>query len=219
MEPIKKVLKNKISKFNTPLQPEQKQAKSIILDNDITLLKGEAGSSKTFLACNVGLDLLFRKEVSRIYVARPFVYGEKEKIGALPGGVNEKLVGITTPIIDNMYKISDKGKIDELIANGAITILPVAFMKGMTLDDSFIILDEFQNATLPQVHTALSRLGKFSKMVITGDMTQCDLGKNESGFGFFDKLESEGIIKIVTLTGDYRHAKVKLINKAYQEYK
>ena len=138
----KKVPKTPI-KFNVQLNEEQKAAKSQIYENDITVLKGKAGSSKTMLACNVALDLLFKRQIDRIFVARPMVYAENERLGFLPGGVQDKLVGITTPIIENMYILSNKMSIDKLIEEGKITILPVAFMRGLTLNNSCLILDEW----------------------------------------------------------------------------
>lgn len=207
-------------KFNISLNEEQKEAKAIILKNTITLLKGAAGSSKTLLACNVALDMLFKKSVDKIYIARPFVYADKEPIGILPGGVQDKLVGLTTPIIENMYNLYNKEKIDSLLATGQITILPVAFMQGMTLNNAVIILDEFQNATLQQVYSALSRLGKGSKLIITGDMTQCILPKkSDSGFDFFKKLELSEVLVSVTLKSNHRHELVEKITNIYQEYK
>ncbi len=207
-------------KFSISLNEEQKLAKAIILQNDITLLKGQAGSAKTLLACNVALDLLFTRRIDKIYVARPFVYADKEPIGILPGGVQEKLIGLTTPIIENMYNLCNKEKIESLIADGSITILPIAFMQGMTLNKSVILLDEFQNATLQQIYSALSRLGKDSKIIITGDMTQCILPKKtDSGFDFFKRLEQEKVMTTVTLKSNHRHALVESITKIYQEYK
>lgn len=214
-----KKIKNPI-RFHIQLNEEQKEAKQIILDNTITVLKGQAGSSKTLLACNVALDLLFKKEVEKIYIARPFVYAEKEQLGILPGGVQDKLIGITTPIIENMYTLYNKEKIDKLLQEGKINILPLAFMRGMTLNNAVVILDEFQNATLSQTYTALSRLGKGSKIVVTGDMAQCDLPKKtDSGFDFFKKLEQDGVVKIVHLKSNHRHDLVDQISKLYFEYK
>lgn len=214
-----KKIKNPI-RFYIQLNEEQKAAKQVILDNTITVLKGQAGSSKTLLACNVALDLLFKKEVEKIHIARPFVYAEKEQLGILPGGVQDKLIGITTPIIENMYNLYNKEKIDKLIQEGKIIILPLAFMRGMTLNNSVLILDEFQNATISQTYTALSRLGKGSKIIVTGDMAQCDLPKKtDSGFDFFKKLEHEGVVKIVHLKSNHRHDLVDQISKLYFEYK
>ena len=217
----KKVPKSPI-KFNLQLNEEQKAAKQIILDNTITVLKGKAGSAKTLLACNVGLDMLFKKQVERIFIARPFVYSDNEPIGILPGGIQEKLIGLTTPIIENMYMLSGKEKIDKLIAEGIINILPVAFMRGLTINNAILILDEFQNATLSQTYTALSRLGKGSKIIVTGDMAQCDLrNRKDTGFDFFKKLETEKVpgLKIVTLETNHRHEVVEQISKIYDNYK
>lgn len=221
----RKKAKGEIKKFNVSLTEEQKLVKARILNNNITLLKGKAGSSKSFLACNVALDLLFRSDntIERIFVARPFIYAENEMpLGALPGGVQEKLIGITTPIIENMYILAGKEKIDALLLDGTISILPVAFMRGMTIANAIFILDEFQNATLSATYTALSRIGKGSKTIITGDMTQCDLkNKKESGFDFFKKLETEKLpgFEIITLVGNHRHDVVDLITTIYLDYK
>jgi phosphate starvation-inducible PhoH-like protein len=93
-------------------------------------------------------------------------------------------------------------------------------MRGMTLNNSVLILDEFQNATLPQVYTALSRLGKGTKIIITGDMSQCDLPKKtDSGFDFFKKLEQEGVVTTITLKTNHRHELVEVISKIYLDYK
>lgn len=210
-------------KFNIQLNEEQKRTKEIILQNTITVLKGKAGSAKTLLACNVALDLLFRKEIERIYVARPFVYTDDDRtLAALPGGVAEKMMGLTMPVLENFYILYSKEKIDKLMADGIITILPVAFMRGITVNNSVLILDEFQNATLSQTYAALSRIGKNSKVIVTGDMAQCDLrNKKETGFDFFKKLETESLpgIKIITLESNHRHELVDMISKIYEEYR
>lgn len=215
--------KGEIKKFNVSLTDEQKLVKAKILNNTITVLKGGPGSSKTFLACNVALDMLFRREVERIYVSRPFIYtpGEEE-LGILPGGVKEKLIGITTPILENMYILTSKEIIEKLIDSGTIVILPSVFMKGMTLPNSVIILDEYQNALTSVTYTALTRLGLGSKMIITGDMTQCDLkNKKDSGFDFFKKLQIENLpgFEIIELKGNHRHSVVDTITAIYLDYK
>lgn len=212
--------KGEIKKFNVSLTEEQKLAKARILQNSITVLKGGPGSAKTFLACNVALDLLFRKEIERIYISRPFIYAKgEEDLGILPGNVREKLIGITTPILENMYILAKKEEIEKLIEDGVIVILPSVFMKGMTLPNSVIILDEYQNAVLPVTYTALSRLGKGSKMIITGDMTQCDLkNKADSGFPFLKELENKGLLETIELKSNHRHDLVEQITKIYHEY-
>ena len=215
----KKVPKTPI-KFNVQLNEEQKRVKTEIYDNDIVVLKGKAGSAKTMIACNVALDLLFKKQIDRIFVARPSVYAEGEKLGFLPGGVNEKLIGLTTPILENMYILYNKVSIDKLIEEGKISILPVAFMRGLTLNNAVVILDEWQNATYSQTYMALSRMGKGTKIIVTGDITQCDLpNKKDSGFDFFKRLETAGLpkFKIIELISNHRHPLVELITKTYNE--
>lgn len=215
--------KGPIKAFNAPLTDEQKIVKARILNNSITLLKGKAGSSKTFLACNVALDMLQKGDTEKIYIARPFVYAENEmEIGILPGTIQDKLIGITTPIIENMYLIMGKEKVDALITEGIINILPVAFMRGMTLNNSVFIIDECQNLTLSATYTALSRIGHGTKTILTGDMTQCDLkNKKDSGFDFFKKLEIEKLpgFEIIELKENHRHDLVEKITAIYMDYK
>lgn len=220
---MSKAIKGEIKKFNTQLTEEQKSAKARILQNKITVLKGSAGSSKTFISCNVALDLLFRKEIEKIYITRPFIYPKgEEDLGILPGGVREKLVGMMTPLLDNMYTLAGKEQIEKLLDEGVITILPTVFTQGMTLNNSVFILDEFQNASLLTTYMALSRIGKGTKVIVTGDPLQCTLkNKAESGFDFFKKLEIEKLpgFEIITLKSNYRDPVVELINNIYNEYK
>lgn len=221
MDIEKRKPKGDIKKFNISLNHEQKLAKSEVLNNTITILKGGPGTGKSFLACNIALDMFFKKEIEKIYIARPFVYAENEPLGILPGGIEEKLIGITTPILENMYNLCGKEKIEELVKEGKINILPISFMRGLTISNSLLILDEFQNATLSQIYTSLSRLGKGSKIIVTGDMSQCDLkNKKDSGFDFFKKLITESVpgITIISLKENHRHDIVENITKIYQEY-
>jgi len=170
-------------KFQIQLNEEQKVAKQKILDNAITVLNGKAGSGKTLLACQVALDMLFRKEVKRIIITRPTV--SKEEIGFLPGDLREKMEPWMQPIYSNFYQLYNKEKIDKIIENGQVEIVPVAFMRGRTFLDSFVIVDEAQNCTNEQMEMIVSRLGIRSKMIICGDNQQVDLKqKQESGFKF-----------------------------------
>lgn len=210
-------------KFNIQLNEEQKIVKEQILRHTITVLKGKAGSSKTLLACNVALDLLFKREIERIYVARPFVYTDDDRtLAALPGGVAEKLQGLTLPIIDNCQILIGKEKTEKLLEEGLITILPIAFTRGITINNAVLIIDEAQNATLSQTYACLSRIGKKSKVIVTGDMAQCDLkNKKDSGFDFFKRLETASLpeFKIITLEGNHRHDLVEKISTIYDEYR
>jgi phosphate starvation-inducible PhoH-like protein len=127
-------------KFNVTLNDEQKKAKSLILGSPITVLKGMAGSGKTLVATQVGLDLLFRKEVDKIIITRPTV--SKESIGFLPGDIREKMDPWLAPIYHNLYMLYNKDKVDKELEKGTIEIVPFAFMRGRTFVDSFVIVDE-----------------------------------------------------------------------------
>jgi len=170
-------------KFKITLNEEQKEAKSKILENTITLLAGSAGSGKTLLACQIALERLFMKECDKIIITRPTV--SKEEIGFLPGDLREKMDPWVQPIYQNMYALYDKTKIEKLISDGLIEIVPVSFMRGRTFLDSVVIVDEAQNVTHEQMEMIVTRLGLRSKMIICGDSHQTDLKrKSESGFRF-----------------------------------
>ncbi len=206
-------------RFKINLNEEQKEAKNIILDNPITLLKGMAGSGKTLLACQIALDLLFRKDIEKIVITRPTV--AREEIGFLPGDIKEKLDPWLSPIYANLYLLYDKEKIDKLIADGTIEIVPFAFMRGRTFPDSVVIVDECQNITHGQTELVLGRLGKGGKMIFCGDLSQVDLkSKKDSGIGFFNRLE-ENVkgVRVINLKTNHRHEIVESILKIYEEYR
>jgi phosphate starvation-inducible PhoH-like protein len=176
-------------KFNISLNEEQKEAKQLILSKPVTFLDGKAGSGKTSLAVQIALDLLFKKEITQIIVARPFVTAG-EDLGYLPGGVDQKLEYLIYPI-HNLMKVnySDGEKIDKLIKDEIIKIFPVGFLRGNTFDNSVIIIDEAQNCTKLQTELILGRLGETSKLIFCGDKTQCDLPKKlDSGIGLLSEL-------------------------------
>ena len=206
-------------KFNVHLNDEQKQAKALILDNPITMLKGMAGSGKTLVATQVALDLLFTKQVDKIIITRPTV--SKEDIGFLPGDIREKMDPWLAPIYHNLYMLYNKDKVDKELENGNIEIVPFAFMRGRTFVDSFVIVDEAQNVTHNQMETVIGRLGKGSKMVICGDMAQIDLkDRRETGFSFLARLEEnvEGF-KTASLEQNHRHAIVSPILEVYKTFR
>lgn len=217
MEKEPRKLKNPI-KFQINLSEEQKEAKRIIYDNPITVLKGLAGSGKTLLACQVALDMLFKKEVNKIVITRPTV--SREEIGFLPGSMKEKLDPWLAPIYSNLYLLYNKEKIDKLLEEGIIEVLPFAFMRGRTLVNSFIIVDEAQNVTHSQTEMIISRLGLDSKMVICGDTSQIDLkNKKESGMNFFSSLkERVKGFEVFTLKNNHRHPIVPEILTIYKEF-
>jgi phosphate starvation-inducible PhoH-like protein len=170
-------------KFKIQLNEEQKEAKAKILNNTVTLLAGSAGSGKTLLACQVALEKLFTRECEKIIITRPTV--SKEEIGFLPGDLREKMDPWVQPIYQNMYALYDKTKVEKLISDGAIEIVPVSFMRGRTFLDSIVIVDEAQNVTHEQMEMIVTRIGLRSKMIVCGDDHQVDLKrKADSGFRF-----------------------------------
>jgi len=170
-------------KFKVTLNEEQKKVKAKILVNTVTLLAGSAGSGKTFLACQIALEKLFMKECDKIIITRPTV--SKEEIGFLPGDLREKMDPWVQPIYQNMFALYDKVKIEALIQDGKIEIVPVSFMRGRTFLDSVVIVDEAQNVTHEQMQMIVTRLGLRSKMIVCGDDHQVDLkSKKDSGFRF-----------------------------------
>jgi len=210
--------KNPIS-FKIQLNEEQKLAKQVILDSPVTLLRGMAGSGKTLVACQVALDLVFKKDAERIIITRPTV--AKEEIGFLPGDLKEKMDPWLAPIYANLYMLYDKAKIDKMIQDQTIEIVPFAFMRGRTFPDAVVIVDECQNITHGQTEMILGRLGKGGKMIFCGDITQTDLkNRKDSGIGFFTRME-ENIkgVKIFTLKTNHRHEIVEPILKLYSEYR
>lgn len=205
-------------KFNIQLNEEQKEAKDEIMANDITVLRGQAGSGKTLLACQVALDMLFKRDLEKIVITRPTV--AKEEIGFLPGNMKDKLDPWLAPIYANLYMLYNKEKINKLLEEGIIEILPFAFMRGRTLMDTFVIVDEAQNVTHNQMEMVIGRLGINSKMVICGDVSQIDLkSKKESGFGFLNTVAaSVKGFTIFTLKKNHRHKIVPEILEIYKNY-
>ena len=191
--------------------------KQKILDNAITVLNGKAGSGKTLLACQVALDMLFRKQVKQIVITRPTV--SKEEIGFLPGDLREKMEPWMQPIYSNFYQLYRRDKIDNILSDGSIEIVPVAFMRGRTFLDSFVIVDEAQNCTHEQTEMIISRLGIRSKMVICGDLRQNDLKvRSSSGFDFLCKLEGKvNSFNVVELLKNHRHSIVDEILREYND--
>jgi phosphate starvation-inducible PhoH-like protein len=206
-------------KFNLQLNDEQKEAKALILENPITVLKGMAGSGKTLVAVQAALDMLFNKEVEKIIITRPTV--AKEDIGFLPGDLKEKMDPWLAPIYHNLYALYSKDKIDKELEKETIEIVPFAFMRGRTFLNSFVIVDEAQNVTHDQMETVIGRLGKNSKMVICGDLAQIDLkNKKETGFSFLSRIEEhvQGF-RVMALKQNHRHDIVAPILKVYQDFR
>lgn len=206
-------------KFQLQLNEEQKEAKAIIVETPVTVLKGMAGSGKTLVAVQAALDMLFNKEVENIVITRPTV--SKEDIGFLPGDLKEKMDPWLAPIYHNLYTLYGKEKVDKEIQKGTIEIVPFAFMRGRTFVNSFVIVDEAQNVTHEQMETVLGRLGKNSKMVICGDIAQIDLKiKKDSGFSFLTRIEEQVKgFRVFILKQNHRHEIVTPILKVYQDFR
>lgn len=206
-------------KFQVQLNDEQKEAKALILDNPVTVLKGMAGSGKTLVATQVALDLLFRKEIKKVIITRPTV--SKEDIGFLPGDIKEKMDPWLAPIYHNLFMLYSQEKVEKEIEAGNIEIVPFAFMRGRTFVDSFVIVDEAQNVTHNQMETVLGRLGRNSKMVVCGDMAQIDLkDKRQTGFSFLARIEEHVAgFKVFALEKNHRHDIVSPILKVYQTFR
>ena len=164
-----------------PKTAGQKRYVDAIRANTITFGVGPAGTGKTYLAMAMAVAALKRKEVGRIILTRPVVEAG-ENLGFLPGTLEEKIDPYIRPLYDALFDMTDMERARDLIEDGVIEIAPLAFMRGRTLNDSFIILDEAQNTTPEQMKMFLTRLGFGSKMVVTGDATQADLPGGKSGF-------------------------------------
>jgi phosphate starvation-inducible PhoH-like protein len=204
-------------KFKLQLTEEQKLGKAIILDNKITVVTGKAGSSKTFLCCNVALDLLFTKQIEKIVIMRPMI--GTEDIGHLPGDINDKMQPWMTPIIENMYDLYDKTKIEKEIVEGRIRILPLQFTQGVTFRNSAVIVDEAQNCTKEQLKMILTRTGIDSKIMIAGDPQQIQIKrKSDSGLSkLIQVAEKIDKLAIVQLTSNYRDPIVEQIIDEYDQ--
>jgi phosphate starvation-inducible protein PhoH and related proteins len=189
-----------------PKTAGQKEYVESIDKNTIVFGIGPAGTGKTYLAMAKAVQALQRKEVSRIILTRPAVEAG-ERLGFLPGTLSEKIDPYLRPLFDALHEMLDPDAVPRMIATGTIEVAPLAYMRGRTLNDSFIILDEAQNTTAEQMKMFLTRLGFNSKMVVTGDITQVDLQGGVSGLRvasrvlanvddvYFSQLSSADVIR------------------------
>lgn len=201
--------------------PNQKRYLESIEQHDIVFGIGPAGTGKTFLAVAMAVQFLLAKRVNRIVLARPAVEAG-EKLGFLPGDLQEKVDPYLRPLYDALFDLIDPEKATRLIEKRVIEVAPLAFMRGRTLADAFIILDEAQNTTSEQMKMFLTRIGFGSKAVITGDITQIDLPSGRKSGLIEAQRVVQGIEGITFVMFDerdvVRHQLVQMIVKAYDEH-
>ena len=209
---VKKGYRLKIS-----LTDEQKKAKALILENDVSVLLGEAGSGKTLLACQIALQSILDKWATKIIITRPTI--SKEDIGHLPGNIKEKMDPWVAPIYGNMYQLLRKERIDEMVAREQIEIVPVSYMRGRTFTNSTVIVDECQNLDNAQTLMILQRVGVGSRMMFCGDINQVDLRRQkDSGLNFLSNIKSVKGMHSVTLHENYRHPILKDLLEVYNNF-
>jgi phosphate starvation-inducible PhoH-like protein len=204
----------------TPKSLNQRTYVDAIERFDMVFGIGPSGTGKTYLAVAMAVDALLSKEVSRIILARPAVEAG-ERLGFLPGTLQEKVNPYLRPLYDALYDVLDPDKVERYLEKGIIEIAPIAFMRGRTLNDAFVILDEAQNTTSEQMKMFLTRLGFNSKAVVTGDITQIDLDGRRSGLvEAIDVVSRVPGISFVYFTERdvVRHTLVQRIIRAYEEY-
>jgi len=204
-----------------PKSVTQKKYLDAIEQHDIVFGIGPAGTGKTYLAMAQAVSFLLAKRVSRIILARPAVEAG-EKLGFLPGDLQEKVNPYLRPLYDALYDMMEMERAERLLERGTIEVAPIAFMRGRTLNDAFVILDEAQNTTSEQMKMFLTRLGFGSKAVITGDVTQIDLPTGRTS-GLIEAMKVVGNVDGIAFVhfdekDVVRHALVQQIVKAYEAY-
>jgi phosphate starvation-inducible protein PhoH and related proteins len=205
-----------------PKSLNQRRYVEAIDNNDMVFGVGPAGTGKTYLAVAMAISALIAKKVNRIILARPAVEAG-ERLGFLPGTLQEKVDPYLRPLYDALYDMMDPEKIDRYLEKNIIEIAPIAFMRGRTLNDSFIILDEAQNTTSEQMKMFVTRLGFNSKAVITGDITQIDLPSSKRS-GMLEAIDILGNVNGISFvhfdeSDVVRHHLVQRIIRAYDDHK
>jgi phosphate starvation-inducible PhoH-like protein len=210
-----------VKRMVQPRSPNQRKYVEAIEQSDMTFGLGPAGTGKTYLAVAMAVSALMAKRVARIILVRPAVEAG-ERLGFLPGSLQEKVDPYLRPLYDALYDLLDPQKVDKLLESNVIEVAPLAFMRGRTLSEAFIIMDEAQNTTNEQMKMFVTRLGNGSKAVITGDLTQIDL-PNPKKSGLFEALHVlEGVEGIRFCHFEdvdvVRHQLVQRIVRAYDSY-
>jgi len=217
----KEIIKTYRGRIISPKTSQQQKYVEEIEKNDITFGVGPAGTGKTYLAVAMAVKYLKEGKVARIILTRPAVEAG-EKLGFLPGTLEEKISPYLRPLYDALFEMLDPDKVQTLLDRNIIEIAPLAFMRGRTLNDAFIILDEAQNTTREQMKMFLTRLGFGSKVVVTGDISQIDLPKKEDS-GLIEAIKILRGIKGISIIqfsrkDVVRHKLVQEIIKAYEEW-
>jgi phosphate starvation-inducible PhoH-like protein len=204
-----------------PKTPGQKRYVDVMRRYDLVFAIGPAGTGKTYLAMAMALTALKNRSVARIILTRPAIEAG-ERLGFLPGDLQEKVDPYLRPLYDALYDMLEADKIQKYMERGVIEVAPLAYMRGRTLNDAFVILDEAQNTTPEQMKMFLTRMGFGSKYVVTGDITQIDLPTDrESGLIMAQRIlkDVEGLIFVYLTEQDVvRHDLVQRIIKAYNAY-
>jgi phosphate starvation-inducible protein PhoH and related proteins len=208
-------------KHVTPRSGNQRRYVEAIETHDMVFAIGPGGTGKTYLAVAMAVSALLAKQVNRIILARPAVEAG-ERLGFLPGTLQEKVDPYMRPLYDALHDLLEADKLEGFLEKGIIEVAPLAFMRGRTLNDSFVILDEAQNTTSEQMKMFLTRLGFNSKAVITGDITQIDL-PNDRRSGLIEAIDIVGKIEGIAFVyfderDVVRHTLVQQIIKAYDEH-
>ena len=207
-------------KLITPKSPNQRRYMESIEKFDMVFAIGPGGTGKTYLAVAMAVSALLTKQVNRIILVRPAVEAG-ERLGFLPGTLQQKIDPYMRPLYDALYDMLDADKLERFLEKGIVEVAPLAFMRGRTLNDSFVILDEAQNTTSEQMKMFLTRLGFNSKAVITGDVTQIDLPAGRRS-GLLEAVDVVGKIEAIAFVhfnerDVVRHNLVQQIIKAYED--
>ena len=199
--------------------PNQKSFYRAIGRNDVTFCVGPAGCGKTYLATHYALKNLARGKYSNMVITKPLVEVDGEKMGYLPGDIDEKTAPYMMSLYYNMEQIIGKQRLDVLRSSGVVNVIPLAYMRGLTLTDSIVVLDEAQNATPSQIKTFLTRIGHGSKFIVNGDLMQSDIRKEnglEDSIKRFTGIKRIGFSRF-TLEDVVRHPIVAELLERYKE--
>ena len=220
-EPKKKNTEKRVPKgditYKVSLTEEQRDVKRECFNYKINIITGDAGTSKTFTACQIALDMLFKRQIDRITIMRPTV--ATEDIGFMPGDSRSKMEGWVIPVIENFKTLYDKNKIEKLLEEETIRILPLQFCQGVTFYNELTLLDEGQNCTKEQMNMVMTRVGRGSTLLITGDIRQNQL-KNKSLSGFKELLDLQGKTSLIgfhELKENYRDHVVREVLELYNK--